>query len=101
MAVDLNQGGRGPNDRYQGEAGPGDPIVDDGGMKGDHRERCRCLAEQQWTNNHGDQSTVLCLIVGECLLADIGEEWIVNNLDGPDQTGQEAGRGNLNRQCEV
>ena len=101
MAGDLNQGGRGPNDRHQGEAGPGDPIGDDGRMKGDHRERCRCLDEHQWTNDHGDPSRVLCLIVGECLLADIGEEWIVNNLDGPDQTGQEAGRGNLNQQYEI
>jgi len=101
MARDLNQGRRGPNDRDKGKAGPGDPIGNNGRMKGDHRDRRRRLNEHQWTNDKGDPSGVLRLIVNECLSADVGEEWIMHDLNGPDQTGQEAGRGNLNQQYEV
>jgi hypothetical protein len=100
MERDVADGGGDPDD--EDESGEGD--------RGWEAQRCRAewrveggeggeeFEEHGWKDDPGGALGVDGLVAGEVLRSYFGEEWVMDDLDEPDEAGHEEGCGDLDKE---
>lgn len=92
----VDEGSRSPDSQHECESKRPKPSWKPFNGDRDQPESGQQLGSHQGKYDQSDARDMCGLVSGKGITADVGEQWIVDDLDGPDKTAKHGGTDNMN-----